>query len=239
MKNKPNIAYQVFIAILLVLISAMLFKNCIRKNDTKKDQINFINSLSDTVHQLKYQDSLHRARISVLQTSKAKLFSSYVIADSQIMALQALASQYKTKLEAGSSITTATTTTVYRDTGKTEVIYINNDYDSARDIYPNYRYHKSSEWIDYTMLMNKDTSVLQLKVIDKYAVVLGYEKKKPFVDVINFNPYSSTKILRSYQVLVPKEKRWGIGFSSGVGINSKFRLQPFIGIGVNYNVFKF
>lgn len=236
-------AYQVFIGVLLILIAGLTYQTCRKKVDTEQQSINLINAMGDTIRIQRLKDSSERASITVLQLSNTKAFQEIFFRDSQVVALQVLANEYKDKLEVGSSVTIGKTTTVYRDTGSTVVIYpIPSDYDTIpykQLIYPIYQRSNSNQWIAYNIRASKDTTILGLSVVNKYAVILGYNKKKPFVDVINYNPYSSTRILRSYQVLVPKEKRFGIGFSSGIGIGQGLKLSPYIGIGIQYSVIKF
>jgi len=83
---------------------------------------------------------------------------------------------------------------------------------------------------------------LNLKVKNRYDIVIGFEKtkmfkpKKPYVIVTNHNPYSMTKDLRTYQVKGYEPKRFGIGLNAGYGIGLDLKPQPYIGVGLNFNI---
>lgn len=237
--KEPNI-YKILCLALIVGIIILSIRSCSTRRQDIVDQGSFISSLSDSLTTYKNKDSSQTATISVLQTTSAGDFFGLKIKDSQIVILQGLVKQYQQKLKAGSSVTTATTeTTVKHDTKPTV-----SDYDSIKTgsivyVYPKYTDSLYSEWISYKATMTKDKASLDLKVINKYAVIVGYEKRKPYVDIVNFNPYSSTKILRSYQVIIPKQKVWGIGFSSGMALGTNFKIQPYLGIGISYNIIRF
>jgi hypothetical protein len=104
---------------------------------------------------------------------------------------------------------------------------------------PYFESRYSDKWIDYDIKTYVDSTNFKLSIINKYAIVLGYNKKVPFADVINYNPYSKVTVLRTFQVSVPKQKSWGIGFSTGIGLSYDLRPRPYIGVGVNYNIIKF
>lgn len=239
--NPPKFNYwNVILLACLLFIIIMRIDTCNKNRDTAQEQQNFINSLSDTLKTVRLKDSSERTRISVLTMSNDKAFVELMFSDSQIVALQKVVDQYKNKLHAGSSVTTATTTTTVHLVGNTVLIV--HDTVKVGDkiyLYPEYTDTIHNQWISYRATMNRTKTDLDLSIVNKYAVILGYEKKKPFVDVINFNPYSSTKILRSYQVSIPKQKVWGIGFSSGVCIGNGLKFQPYLGIGINYSIIKF
>ena len=62
------------------------------------------------------------------------------------------------------------------------------------------------------------------------AWVSGYEPQLDSIFV-----YQKTQVINNY--IREKPKRWGIGLQIGYGSNGKV-LQPYIGIGVNYNIFR-
>ena len=62
------------------------------------------------------------------------------------------------------------------------------------------------------------------------AWVSGYEPQLDSIFV-----YQKTQVINHY--IREKPKHWGIGLQIGYGSNGK-ALQPYIGIGVNYNIFR-
>ena len=93
-------------------------------------------------------------------------------------------------------------------------------------------------------IARKDSLHLNQKIINEYSVVIGEESqgwfkpKKTFVEVINLNPFSETTKLRTYQVESKPIKRIGIGPGVYYGIGFNFQSQVFVGIGVQYNLFR-
>lgn len=232
--------YQIFIAILLVLLVVVYIRSCNKKVDTSREQTNFINSLSDSLKSSRLQNNSEKATISVLQTASKEAFLKLRIKEAEIVVLQSIVYEYKEKLKAGSSVTTAVTETSFKHEGST-VVTVHDTVKAENKVYlyPEYTDTVNNQWISYRATMNKDNTYLDLKITNRYAVILGYEKKKPFVDVVNYNPYSSTRILRSYQVSIPRQKVWGIGLSAGVGIGNGVKPTPYIGVGINYNIIRF
>lgn len=62
------------------------------------------------------------------------------------------------------------------------------------------------------------------------AWVSGYEPQLDSIFV-----YQKTQVINNY--IREKPKRWGIGLQIGYGCTGK-ELRPYIGIGVNYNIFR-
>lgn len=62
------------------------------------------------------------------------------------------------------------------------------------------------------------------------AFVSGYEPKLDSIFV-----YQKTTVINHY--IREHSKRWGLGVQLGYGINSN-GLHPYIGVGVNYNIFR-
>ena len=69
----------------------------------------------------------------------------------------------------------------------------------------------------------------------------GYQKKEktPSVIITTDNPYIKTLSLSSIRFDMPKPKRYGIGFQFGYGITREFKLSPYAGVGLSYNIIRF
>lgn len=243
--NQSNISANVikFSIIAILLIIVIIELNKCQDNKIKEQQsIALVNSLNDSMRIYKQKDSSELATISVLQTNKASDFLKINSKDSQIVALQDLVKQYKNKLKPGSSVTIGeTTTTVHSTTPTVDTITVTKTkiISDSGSCNPEYFTSKKNQWITYNILANKDSTHLDLLVVNKYAAIIGYNKKKPFADVINYNPYSTTKVLRTYEVSMPPPKRIGVGIIVGVGVTSNFTLGPVVGIGLSYNIINF
>lgn len=63
-------------------------------------------------------------------------------------------------------------------------------------------------------------------------------------DTVTQNRIAARRVLTDFKIpeitktIVPKDKRWGIGFQAGYGINNS-KLSPYLGIGVHYSFIKF
>lgn len=229
------------VAIIGVIILLMLYiSKCASNVDTRNSQTNLINSLYDSLRTLRLDSSTTVGTIAELQMVSAKQFTDLKIKDIEIAKLQLVVSSYKNKLKAGSSVTNATVDTHIDKTTPNikDTVYVSSGIriDTAKlGINTSY----SDKWINYAIVSSKDSIKLKLNVTNEYSVVLGYNKRVPFADVINYNPYSTVTKLRAYQVSVPRQKSWGIGFSVGAGFSADLKPRPYVGMGINYNIIKF
>ena len=66
------------------------------------------------------------------------------------------------------------------------------------------------------------------------AWVSGYN---PTLDSIHI--YPRHEVITITNTIRQKPKRWGVGLNVGYGITPHHGLQPYVGIGVNYNLFSF
>ena len=75
--------------------------------------------------------------------------------------------------------------------------------------------------------------------VEQFLKSRGLFKKKDLtVSVTNLNPNTRTLALQSFHVNYPI-KRIGVGPVVGVGINSSFMPEPFVGIGIQYSLIHF
>lgn len=261
--NPRNTNIAIIVSAIAILVTIGYIGNCNKKAADKQDQSNFINSLSDTIKTLRKDSISSTSQIASLQMQTTKQFVDLKIKDTEIAKLQAIVKSYGNKLRAGSSVTSTNVETHIDKTTPNDTltfpisidsgIVINND-SGYHPLYapsspnvilnnitfnPFYETVYSDKWINYNIKTYRDSTHLKLSINNEYSVVLGYNKKVPFADVINYNPYSKVSILRTFQVSVPKQKSWGVGFSTGVGFSSDLKPRPYIGIGINYNVIKF
>jgi len=255
-KDKRDNSLLIMIIASIVAILAIIadIDGCNRKVGEVKSQQNLINALYDTLVTLRKNIAASTTvEMAALQMETAKQFIDLKIKDSQIVDLQKMVSEYKNKLKAGSSVTNTTVKTEINKTTPNDTIRSsgiifsidsnhynrNNLVIHGNNIIPYFESRYSDKWIDYDIKTYVDSTNFKLSIINKYAIVLGYNKKVPFADVINYNPYSKVTVLRTFQVSVPKQKSWGIGFSTGIGLSYDLRPRPYIGVGVNYNIIKF
>jgi hypothetical protein len=244
---KKSLTSILIIALLMLGTIFYLYTNSLKSQ--LKEQTNLVSSLNDTVKIWKDKDGLNHAKIEVIKTSSNKDFINLQSKDKEIVELQQLVKQYKKQLsKPGSSATNFTSETkidnsfgIKKDTIETKVV--GNDtiklhkyeYDiSLKD-------KKGIEWVSGKAVATKDSLHLEQKIINKYSVIIGEESqgwfkpKKPFVEVINLNPFSETTKVKTYQVETKPIKKIGIGPGVYYGIGNSFQPQVFVGIGIQYN----
>ena len=232
----------VFIAILMVIIAILYFTNISYQKEAKENA-NLVISLNDTLKTWKDKDSLSHAKIQIIETERTKDFLSLQSKDEEIIKLQKTVKQYEKQIKNQGSVTNFTSETkiTTKDSlvtdsvcGKCSFYFSNSNpwFSVDASIYP-------------TKTPNQLSLSLDLKVKNEYSVIVGEEKQglfkkpKPFVEVLNHNPYSETESLKTYQVSNNvRVKRFGIGPNISVGFNDK-GFSWFIGIGLQYNLIKF
>lgn len=232
----------VFIAILVVIIAILYFTNISYQKEAKENA-NLVISLNDTLKTWKDKDSLSHTKIQIIETERTKDFLSLQSKDEEIIKLQKTVKQYEKQIKNQGSVTNFTSETkiITKDSlvtdsvcGKCSFYFSNSNpwYSVDASVYP-------------TETPNQLSLSLDLKVKNEYSVIVGEEKQglfkkpKPFVEVLNHNPYSETESLRTYQVSNKvRVKRFGIGPNISVGFNDK-GFSWFIGIGLQYNLIRF
>lgn len=192
--------YWILSFIILFIFSGFLVLKIQDLNRERKEYLNLINALGDTIKIWKDKDGLNRSKISVLESYRTQDFLTLQTKDKQILELQKRVKEYKDKLKEGSSVTIIKGETVY------DTIYETKD--SIREILGEISIIDTvdNKWITSVFGFNKDSTIYSLKVRNNYTVVIGEEKqgflkpRKPFAEVINENPYSVTDTLRTYRV---------------------------------------
>lgn len=232
----------VFIAILVVIIVILYFTNISYQKEARENA-NLVISLNDTLKTWKDKDSLSHTKIQIIETERTKDFLSLQSKDEEIIKLQKTVKQYEKQIKNQGSVTNFTSETkiITKDSlvtdsvcGKCSFYFSNSN--------PWYSVDAS---VSPTETPNQLSLSLDLKVKNEYSVIVGEEKQglfkkpKPFVEVLNHNPYSETESLRTYQVSNNvRVKRFGIGPNISVGFNDK-GFSWFIGIGLQYNLIRF
>ena len=253
--NKERIYKVVGITIIVILVLLNL-KSCKNTQDTKKDYVSTINALQDTMTTYRTKDGVQVARISLIETERVVQFLEIKSKDAVIIKLQEEVKKNEKRLGKSGSVTVITNTT--------EVKTVDTTYVTSKDtiirndtvfVYPEYSSLmkkglriNTSYWITANVKAHKDRTRIDIGIQESSVIVLGREKPKgfkalfkvkvAFAEVTNENPYTSTKTIRSYQVKVPKSKRFGIGINIGYGLilDKKPIFRPYIGIGFQYNI---
>lgn len=236
-------AFLTRLSAILIVVTVLLvsYVGCqTRKKDKQIDQLsNLISALNDTLKVTKLKDSSQQATIQSLTTSKTKDFLALKTKDSTINSLQNVVRKYEKQLQGGGAAVVVKGETNVTATGTTEVTW--TQYDTIYNpVFPIYKSTIKNKWYTIKTVADKDTTRVDLKIINAYDVILGKENGKWFALVTNHNPYSSTQSMRAYNVEVPKTrtKRVSLAIFGGYGLNVQGSVvaAPVIGIGVGYTI---
>lgn len=224
---------------IILLLSVLLIVNVVLKCQGKKIQENLqhINeAINDSLQVWKDNYSLIHAKIQIIQSEKNKTFLELETKNTEIIELQNEVVKFKDRLKKNGSVTVLNTETRFDTIYKTlRVPSENKNGDFLGQI--------SNSFIQSDFGVKSDSIFFSLMVKNKYTIVLGEDKvglfkKKPYVEVVNHNPYTDTKSVRTYQK-VRKDKNWSLGPQITVGLTPDLKIQPCLGVGIQYSIFKF
>lgn len=235
-----TIISRVLLYVGVFVVFFILGREC-GKAKEHKENIKITESLNDSLVVWKDKYNKQHAKISVIELDNANQLLDINTKDKEILELQQLVKEYKKKLKnPGSSVVYVKGETIY-DTIKEIPKDIAEQIKHLRDgIFDTI----SNPYIYSSYGFKGSNSYFNLRVYNKYSVVIGQESqgwfkpKKTIVEVVNHNPYSSTSTVRAFQVLQPKETKFSVGPQVGYGFTAQGG-QPYIGIGLQYNLIKF
>ena len=106
------------------------------------------------------------------------------------------------------------------------------------------QYSYNDHWISFKALAG-DSLIFNEPLTIRDSITLFLTQKRvgnryfKEARVINYNPYSTIKNIHDFDFDIPKEKsRWGIGLSGGITYWNG-TIQPYVGFGLNYNLWQF
>lgn len=246
MKIQEKVLYLITIVLLICAGSlGWLLKG---KDQKLKEKENLIIALNDTVFITKNKLGQSVSKISKFETEKVSDFLKIQGLTGENKVLQEQVVINKNRLGTSGSVTVFTSDTKIDTSMATVVI----SKDTVRIpgqpimIFPEYKSQIVLEkWITGNTIANRDSTHISLGIHNEYSLVIGEEpikgtgflgigkKMKPFSEVTNLNPYSTTPTLRTYQVKSTfKPKKLSLGVQTGYSpINGTY-----IGIGIQYNL---
>lgn len=226
--------------IIALIVSIVVLLGLLRWQSTKtKEAVDLTNAVADELEVSKNKLGQETASIKVLQAENEKALLKLEAKDSVIIWLQRAVKEYKGAVNTAivlrnqSQSKGATETAVIRDT-----VIINGETKIA-DFYET---KWSNKWEDGYILARPDSIYRDIKVKNDYQITLGsvkngwFKPKEYEVQILNLNPNTTTKELRSFQVK-QQPKRIAIGLQAGYGLGLlDFKTQPYVGVGIQYNI---
>ena len=227
-------------AILAIIIFYALFVIIRNLDNQIIKQKDLYEAITDSLHTYKNKDSLNVAYIKVIQTDKAKDFLEIKNLTGSNLKLQNLIKSQGKDIKNLKAALIIATETQYVDTirdyypigGDTIIFSQSTLIDSV-----------SNNWIKASWGFNKGKSILKVKTFDEFSLVLKQSKEGQVAEITNLNPYSSTKEMKVFNIATPRQKKMGFGYSIGIAghygyFNRQFDVGPYIGIGINGNLFE-
>ena len=125
-----------------------------------------------------------------------------------------------------------------------QVIYINNDIIHEKHdtcwVWPELvnNFDFSDKWRELSGNVSLQDSILGLHIqkdIVHAGLAIAIKDGKAYVS--SDNPYLHVSDIQGVTIPTPKQKRWHIGPSIGVGIGEDLKIHPNVSVGVTYSIF--
>ncbi len=189
-------------------------------------------ALCDSLDFYRDKSGTLEVKTSVIESTNTELLDKIKSKDEQVKKLREEVGRLSKYIRKGGSISTIKATVRIDTVFKT--IYI----DSTK-VYNN---KFEDKWVQLYTSPGLCTD-FSLKVNLNPTLVVGYEsygflnmKKKPFSMVKFENPYVNVEAFKTYKVVLPRPKRFGIGIHLGYDLIQK---SPTLSVGINYNLLEF
>lgn len=222
--------------VLIFILFALLWWQFSRAKTTRE----FNKALTDELRLKRNEKGQQEASIAILTAQREQALLQLKSRDTIIQWLQKTVKGYEGALNTAIVLSNrsqsegTTQTIIIRDTvvraGK--VIQIQNNYETKW----------SNQWEEGYILAKPDSIFRDIRVKNEYEITLGAVKNKFFkpkeyeVKVVNLNPNTVTRELRTFQVKA-KPKRFTIGLQLGYGVGLlDLKPQPYIGVGAGINI---
>jgi hypothetical protein len=237
-----NVKIPIWTLLVVILIALMMTCKKGRESTLSKQQLNLYKILlEDTLIQFKDKNGTLSSKVRVLEVLNKNQILELNTNKQTLIRLQneLKVQQGKVTNSVGFSGNTKFDTII-----KTQIKYVYDtlyqDGDTILIPLQKYAVHHNDRWMNINFDSDSSTTEISIQVENEYTVSLVKKKKKYEAIVKNYNPYSSVSEISAISLQgFPKPKKFGVGVHLGYGINSSFKIQPYIGVGVSYNVIRF
>lgn len=205
--------YRDFIyAFMLIFLISILSKQCHRTNELE----GIINTYSDSLKTITRKDGTTVSTVSVYETN-SNTFKKIPLKTPEEKRLQ---KEVDNNTVSATSVSTENTISA---------LIPDKDTVSVKNI-----------WTDLYILRMNDSFKIDLKLKNEFVVNItqtGFFKNKTKVEVISYNPSTKVKTVTSY---LKKSSKYNISIGPAVGYGLSADLKPnfFIGVSIQYNLFR-
>lgn len=177
-------------------------------------------------------DSSMVSSIQAVEATKKEAEKVAAINDSTVERLRRIIKDYqRTQLASATGFNANTTVNT------TSVTRVERGADSSPVYASNFALGR---WVYGTSIANKDSTNINLKIRNEYAVTVGREDGKTYADVTSMNPYTEVPTVRSFDIKVPEATKVQFSVYGGYGltyIDKQIKVGPQVGVGVSYTMF--
>lgn len=229
MMKPVTIREIIFFAGFIILAFFLFIKGC----NTPIDSSKYISKAMFDAS----QDSLHLSRNALgQQVAETKLMFGTIsdlkkLSSSKDSSIQKLIALVNKKTISATVVSNTTSNTVGSHTTITHTDTVRKD--SLIYIYPTYTLKPVvTKWDSIVGIASRDSFKVSYKVFNSFDITQEFEKQKvagslfkkkvPVIKVLNLNPHTETRELKSFAVQTPKQKK-GYIFASGVVIGLLIR----------------
>lgn len=231
MKNAKVLAVLVIVNFLLLMVLGFINNIFREKIVDKQLQIDFY---IDSLKTQRNENGELVATIGVLQSERVENLLEIKTKDKSILKLQEKVKEYEKKLKKGGSVTVAGTST--NVSGTVPLIPIDTFNINKPQNKP-VSFSFSDEWVNLSGTVKNDSLSFKLRVTNDYSLALIDDKKAPYIELTELNPYTDVSYLRTFQILKKPPSRFGLSVQAGYGI-TKENLSPYIGVGISYTILR-
>jgi hypothetical protein len=228
--------------ILIIILIMLLPKLCSYKQEIE-DNKNLHISLKQELKTWKDEDGKNRAKIQTLVADNVAAFTMLETSDSIVTHLQSVVKKFKSQLKNQGSVTVIKTKGKAENTFSTTLVV--KDTTECNPVFRTF--YNFDNWVYGEIVASKDSTGISVTYKEELDVVIGEEKtgflglgkSKRFVDVTLHNPYSEVEKLRVFEKMPPRSKKFTVGPGVYYGFNSNLNSGLYLGVGIQYSMFKF
>lgn len=244
MNKGLNVVILFALFVLLIGGIAELYTNNRKLKERLFKQERLYEAITDSLTTWKNKDSLNEAKIRIMEIDNFESFLEIKNLSGTNLELQTLLKKQ------GKSIKDLESALILKS--ETKIV------DTVRSYYPiggdtiifsqsELLEHILNDWINVTFGFKQGKSYFDMKLVNRFDVVLKYEGKSlfkqgvPVAYVTSLNPYTQVSDMRVVTKGIKPNKRVGVSLQTGFGglyniTNKTIGYGPYVGIGINYNI---